>query len=420
MPEPSAAPVNGAEMLAKVVDTIVAETPVVDMHTHLYAPTFGPLLLWGIDELVTYHYLIAEVLRTDRAVSPADYWGMPTEKRAEHIWQTLFCEATPISEARRGVLTTLKKLGIDVGPGALKSAREYFADVTVEQHLDTVLKVANVSAAVMTNDPFDDVERDAWLRGAEVDPRLKPAMRIDMLLNAWEEAAPKLRAMGYAVGPALTETTYAEIRRFLDDWADRLQPMYLAVSLPKDFAYPADDARARIITRCVLPFCRERGVPFALMIGVKRLVNPDLQLAGDSVGKWNMDCLDTLCCENPDVRFLVTVLAKENQHELCVTARKFPNLLPFGCWWFLNNPSIILEMTRMRVELLGFSFVPQHSDARVLDQLIYKWDHSRTIIAQVLRDKYAELSATGWPVTTEQIQRDVTDLFSGNLADFVG
>jgi hypothetical protein len=118
------------------------------------------------------------------------------------------------------------------------------------------------------------------------------------------------------------------------------------------------------------------------------------------------------------VRFLVTVLARENQHELCVTARKFPNLLPFGCWWFLNNPSLILEMTRMRVELLGFSFVPQHSDARILDQLVYKWEHSRAAISTVLREKFADLLATGWPLAEGDIRRDVEQLFGGNLRGF--
>ncbi len=156
-----------------------------------------------------------------------------------------------------------------------------------------------------------------------------------------------------------------------------------------------------------------------MMVGVKRLVNPDLQLAGDGVGNWDMAPLQHLCRENPDVKFMVTILAKENQHELCVTSRKFPNLLPFGCWWFLNNPSIITEMTRMRFELLGFSVIPQHSDARILDQLIYKWDHSRLIIAQVLKEKYAELMATGWPLDEARIQADVTAIFSQNLADFV-
>jgi hypothetical protein len=110
------------------------------------------------------------------------------------------------------------------------------------------------------------------------------------------------------------------------------------------------------------------------------------------------------------------MLSRENQHELCVTARKFNNLLLFGCWWFLNNPSIIEEMTRERLEMLGLSFMPQHSDARVLDQLIYKWTHSRKIIADVLADKYEDLADAGRKISEEDIRRDVADLL-GNVFD---
>jgi hypothetical protein len=72
----------------------------------------------------------------------------------------------------------------------------------------------------------------------------------------------------------------------------------------------------------------------------------------------------------------------------------------------------------MRVELLGLSFTPQHSDARVLDQLIYKWHHSRQIIGKVLVEKYGDLAATGWVPTREEIQRDVKKLFGGAFDEF--
>ncbi|MGQ9730115.1 MAG: glucuronate isomerase [Candidatus Zipacnadales bacterium] len=405
--------------LEAAIDRIVVETPILDMHTHLYAPAFGKLLLWGVDELLTYHYLIAEVLRTDRSVSPDEFWAMSLEQRADHIWRVLFVENEPISEARRGVLTTLGKLGIEIGPQSLTQARAYFRDVTVEQHVDTVLRLAHVESVVMTNDPFDETEAAVWLKEVEIDPRFRAALRMDTLLNAWNTAVSKLQQQGYAVCHVLTKNTYREVLRFLEDWADRMQPLYLAASLPNNFTYPADDVRSRLISNCILPFCKERDIPFALMIGVKRLVNPALQLAGDSVGKWGISVLENLCAHHPNVRFLVTVLSRENQHELCVTARKFPNLLVFGCWWFLNNPSLITEILRMRLELLGFNFVPQHSDARILEQLIYKWDHSRKIIAQVLKEKYADLALTGWPLSESAIRRDVQALFSGNLASFV-
>jgi len=127
-----------------------------------------------------------------------------------------------------------------------------------------------------------------------------------------------------------------------------------------------------------------------------------------------------MCARHPNCDFLVTLLSRENQHELCVAARKFPNLKPFGCWWFLNNPSIIEEITRERIELLGLSFVAQHSDCRVLDQLIYKWEHSRRVLAKVLTEKYTDIWSPGWQLTEEDIAADVSGLLGGNLLKWIG
>jgi hypothetical protein len=73
----------------------------------------------------------------------------------------------------------------------------------------------------------------------------------------------------------------------------------------------------------------------------------------------------------------------------------------------------------MRIELLGLSMIPQHSDARVLDQLIYKWDHSRELIGAVLTDKYSDLARTGWPLAEADIERDVKLLLHDNFVDFL-
>ena len=136
-------------------------------------------------------------------------------------------------------------------------------------------------------------------------------------------------------------------------------------------------------------------------------------------GKADVLSVATLCRDFPQNKFMVTILAREDQHELCTAARKFGNLLPFGCWWFLNNPSLVEEITRMRLELLGTSFVPQHSDARILDQLLYKWEHSRRVIGSVLADKYADLEASGFKVTKKHIQADVARLFRENYREFL-
>ncbi len=405
--------------LAARVEAIVASTPVTDIHTHLYDPALGELLLWGIDDLLVYHYLVAEAFRW-LDVPYEKFWALPKTRQAELIWDALFLQHSPVSEACRGVLTTLHTLGLDVKKRDLPALRQWFARWKPGDFVTRCLELANVKSLCMTNSPFDDLERSRWEKGFRRDPRFTAALRIDPLLLAWGDTAPQLARCGYKVGGSLTDKTTSEVRRFLDAWTKTLDARYLMVSLPPDFDFPSDTTCARLLEKAVLPHCRDAGLPLGLMMGVKRAVNSQLRMAGDGVGLSNLAALERLCAAFPENKFLVTVLARENQHELCVLARKFRNLHVFGCWWFTNVPTVVEEMTRMRLELIGLSVTPQHSDARVMDQVLYKWRHFRRILAPVLTDKYADLAATGWPVTDDDIRRDVNDLFGGAFDRFCG
>ena len=404
--------------LRTTVADVVERTPVFDIHTHLYDPAFGELLLWGIDELLVYHYLIAESFR--QFDLPYDtFWAMTKTQQADAIWNALFIEHSPISEACRGVLTVLNALNLDVKKRDLPALRQHFSKWNVADFTTRCMELANVRKICMTNSPFDDLERPVWERGFERDPRFTAALRIDPLLVDWPGTAPRLRAWGYDVSADFSGRTFDEVRRFLADWTKCINAQYCMVSLTPDFAFPAKTDTARLIEHAILPHGREHGQAFAMMIGVKRSVNPQLRLAGDSVGRADIAAVENLCAQFPENKFLCTMLSLENQHELCVAARKFRNLHVFGCWWFLNNPSIIESMTRMRLELIGLSMTPQHSDCRVLDQLVYKWSHSRAILGKVLAEKYEDLAATGWEPTRAEIERDVRDLFGGALERFL-
>jgi hypothetical protein len=403
--------------LARRVEKIVANTPVFDIHTHLYDPAFKELLLWGLDELLVYHYLVAEAFRY-LDVPYEQFWALPRTRQAELIWDALFVQHSPLSEACQGVLTTLHLLGIDARKRDLPALRRWFAKQNVEKHLTRCLELAKIRRICMTNSPFDDLERPVWEKGFRRDQRFVAALRVDALLLAWRDTAQRLAQWGYKAGSSLSAPVISEVRRFLTDWTRRIQAKYLMVSLPPDFRFPATNACTQLIEMAVLPHCREFGLPFALMLGVKRAVNPALRLAGDGVGLADLQSVQNLCAGFPENKFLVTALPRENQHELCVLARKFRNLHLFGCWWFTNVPHVVEEMTRMRLELIGLSVTPQHSDARVLDQLVYKWTHFREILGRVLADKYAALSRAGWEPTTAEIQRDVNDLFGGAFERF--
>jgi hypothetical protein len=388
------------------VREIVDETPILDFHTHLYPPSFR-MTLWGVDEILTYHYLVAEVMRF-APTTPEQFWQMPKAAQADLIWEHLFVRNSPISEATSGVCTIFASLGLDSRAKDLDEARDYFGRQDSWDHFVRVLGLAGVESLVMTNDPFDDREAPHWIRGAERDSTCHAALRLDPLLNNWPAVAKKIQGWG------------TDVTGFLEQWIARMKPVYCAVSLPPSFTYPEDSDRIRVLTEHVLPVCREHGLPFAMMIGVRKQVNPSLGDAGDSVGFSDVGAVERLCHDFPANKFLVTILARENQQALCVAARKFSNLLPFGCWWFMNQPSLVAETTLMRLEMLGTSFVPQHSDARVLEHLIYKWKHSRREIAGALAVRYEALSGSGWTPTTSEVERDARLLLRDNAAAWLG
>lgn len=285
----------------------------------------------------------------------------------------------------------------------------------------------------------------------------KSALRVDPLLAGDRktiEAA--LKSSGYG-------TTLSDARQYLHDWCDTISPQYMMASTPHDFYIPPSDGGSMRVKKTGVnesalqaPFaftevvandcsecdgvddvpsiinensdflvdvlmrvCEERNLPLALKIGAHRAVNPSLLQAGDGMAFADTASLARLCTQFPKVKFLATFLSRANQHEACVLASKFRNLHLYGCWWYCNNPSIIDEITRMRVEMLGTSFTAQHSDARVIDQLIYKWSHSRAVIANVLAKEYVKSAESGWKFSREDIRRDIENLFGGSYEEFM-
>ena len=82
----------------KMVEEAVGATRIDDIHTHLYDPAFGALLLWGIDELLVYHYLVAEAFRY-LDVPYGKFWSLSKAQQAGLIWDQLFIRHSPISES---------------------------------------------------------------------------------------------------------------------------------------------------------------------------------------------------------------------------------------------------------------------------------------------------------------------------------
>jgi hypothetical protein len=87
--QPAGTNTLAADQIPSVVDDVLATTQFIDMHTHLFPPSFASLGLWGIDELPTYHYLEAEFFRSSE-MTPEQYWSLPKAAQADAIWRALF------------------------------------------------------------------------------------------------------------------------------------------------------------------------------------------------------------------------------------------------------------------------------------------------------------------------------------------
>ena len=83
-----------------------------------------------------------------------------------------------------------------------------------------------------------------------------------------------------------------------------------------------------------------------------------------------------------------------------------------------ERDEVVEEMTRERLEMLGTSFIPQHSDARILEQVIYKWRNTRRTLAPILANCYRLMSEDGRPATRADIHHDINRLFRSNFEHF--
>jgi hypothetical protein len=411
---------------------------------------------------------VAEYFITAPAsVTPEAFYAKSKKDQADMIWQALFVDRSPISEAARGVISTLTSFGLskEVRARDLNGVRKYYNSFRnrglegTEDFVESAFASSGIRYAVMTNIPYDSNEAQYWRPQQEAySKRFRSSLRVDPLLAGDRQTIETaLKLSGYDVD-------LEGARQYLRDWCDTIKPEYMMGSTPHDFVLRggtlagvrktgvnedamkqpgafvaainpdcavncdgAEDEAPSVIdettdflSEVLMKVCEERDLSVAVKIGAHRGVNPTLKAAGDGMVAFaDAGMLSRLCSRFPKVRFLATFLSRNNQHEACVLASKFRNLHIYGCWWFCNNPSIIKEITQMRIEMLGTAFTAQHSDARVVDQLLYKWSHSRAVIAQVLTEEYKKLIESGWAPTRAEVRRDVKRLFGGSYEEFM-
>lgn len=418
--------------LESSIKEIVNKCPIIDIHSHLFPSAHLELCLFGIDHLLTYHYLISELFIVWSELSVSDFYQLSIENQANIVWEQLFIFRSPISEACRGVITTCQKLGLSewIEQRNLEMIREYFNSLQknpqkLEDYIESIFQNNNIKYTIMTNEIFNSREIELWEQTPVLNlpNRFKTSLRVDPLIIDYTQISLFIQKYEYS-------PTISGFKQYLRDWNKKIKPEYLMASLPYDFFYESNYhnckqisekhlSPSQVIDLIIVPMALELNLPIAFKFGTHRKINPKLKTAGDSLGVSSVESLARLCQSYPECKFLATFLSLVNQHQLCSIARSFQNLHIYGCGWFLNNPSLICQITQMRLEMLGWGFTAQHSDARVIEQLIYKWSHSKSIITNILINKYNNLLQSGWTLNYEEMSRDIQKIFYGSYELFI-
>jgi len=277
-----------------------------------------------------------------------------------------------------------------------------------------VLAKSRIEAVFLTNDfddPLEGFDTTLWV----------PCLRVDELVfHTGKPGVLERLARTSGVEPGdigrLGKAVAAVADRFV-----RRGARAAAISLPPDFRpRPIDEADAGRALAAVLRdgpaapaadraalsahlfwtvagICQERRLPFDLMIGVRRAVYPGGVHQGQDLLDGRLSLADYAPLFNafPGVRFPVSVLSRPLNHELVSFAWIFPNVLPFGHWWYANTPSTIQSDLEQRIEavprtkLLGY-----YSDMYKAEFGYPKFAMYRRTLARVLAGRF--VIERGW------------------------
>lgn len=377
------------------VEKFVDEAQIFDVHTHLYPSKFKKFHKIGFIQLLNYHYLIAEFLST-KAISPKSFFKLNEYNKAKIIWNNLFLKNYPFSTAAKGVLQVLQYYGIQNMRMSFQKINEIIKKNNLNE--SDIFEISGVKKVVMTNNPFDYNELN--LLRANNDSRYIPSIRIDDLFD--DPIKNEIKS-SYNLNK---ESHINKILNLFISLINNYKPAYFALSTENFVEF-----NKNIFFKKFLKTLEKYKKPLMLLIGVKRRINPSFYDAGDGLGYINFEKLENILLKYPNNNFLVTCLDFRDQFRLNVLARKFNNLKIFGFWWFNNNQSIIENLLQQRLELLGDGFIFQHSDARIHDQLIYKWQDFKNIYSLNMTKNYQNLLNLGFRVKPSELENKIKHHF---------
>lgn len=408
------------EDVREMVWDVVHGTPVLDVRCFVPPPDSGFAHASGIDALLSSRPVLEEFLRRrslgggvpgDPPQSEEALKTLAPAELADLVWRRLFLDSSPLSEPARTVLTALGLFGLPVEKRDLGLFRDEFAKLSAAERLDRTFAIANLEAVFY---PVDCLAVDDKTAKATRTPRFHPVLRLDGLLDDWKESARIMRGHGYGVKGKIDEFAPLELRRFLLEIVNRLNPVALSYDWPQDASLESQRGPGRLVREAVLPLCRDRGLAFCLAAG-------DGPLRGGCESGWPLSVgeLAPLWRDHPDVNFLFFPTDPGQLSAAVREASSRDNLLLCGPDAPLSYPSSLPAYTAERFEACGNAFHFCHSGATALEELAGRWAHLRWTLGETMMRRYAELWRTGWRFAEEDVRVDVAAILGGNVKKFL-
>lgn len=399
---------------AAAIDARLAVATFVDPHSHIdpHAPAARSLA-----DILGYHYYTELVHSAGVPRGEIEADGLPADERVERLVAGLAPLSNTIQHA--WLMEIARDLfGFDepvLDRSNWRRLADRVATATAAPDWEArVLATNRMDAVFLTND-FDDP-----LEGFETATYV-PCLRVDELV--FHTGKPGVlerleRTAATAVGDR------AGVHRAIGALAERFVrrgARAAAISLPPDFRPHAPDATAAeralavvrregpaapAVERAILAAdlfwrvaecCDAVGLPFDLMIGVRRAVYPGGVYQGQDLLDGRLSLADYAPLFNafPRVPFPVSVLSHPLNHELVAFSWIFPNVFPFGHWWYANTPAVIERDLEQRLEavprtkLLGY-----YSDMYKLEFGYPKFAMFRRVLSRVLARRF--VAERGW------------------------
>ena len=338
----------------------------IDIHTHLTKDITIDLV-----ETLNNHYLVNEYICTHlkSKASRDDFLNLSLVERSQEIWNKMFIENKPISREARAISKCIDSFGCNEYKNSI-----YDLTVFINNNKDLIYKIFskkifnefNIKKIFMSNYALDGYSSDDIFTRV-----LRTDRRIHDYVNTSQRSSYGVNNLTPQMISIATITNTEDTFDLFD--IDGLRYVF------KNLNYDTDTKK----------------IPIHIFFGADRYINKKIKIYHQDLGEGipvecstkNLKQLLRLIRAFDDRPIFLSNMIESLEMEFISIAKNYPNVILCGFWWYMSSPELIKKYLKIRIQELGYNFVPFFSDAKSLFQMYYRWAEFEKIFETVLSEE---------------------------------